>query len=88
MTRVTIPETVLFTQMGDEAVLVNQATGIYVGLDRVGTVMWQALAEYPDIAEALQSLLRHFDVAPEQCAADFDRFIRELVAQRLLAEVA
>jgi hypothetical protein len=88
MTHVTIPETVLFTQLGDEAVLVNQATGVYVGLDRVGTVMWQTLAQYPEIAQALQVLLSHFDVAPEQCAADLERFIQELVGQRLLAEVA
>lgn len=88
MTRVTIPEAVLFTQMGDEGVLLNQASGVYVGLDRVGTVMWQTLTQYPEVAQALQALLCHFDVAPEQCATDLERFIHELAGQRLLVEVA
>lgn len=86
MTRVTIPDTVLFTQMGEEAVLVNQDSGVYVGLDRVGTVMWQTLARCPELDRASAELVGHFDVEPNRCAADLHQFVRELVQHRLLLE--
>ena len=42
--KVTIPDTVLSTELQDEGVLLNLETGEYFGLDAVGLDMWRALA--------------------------------------------
>ena len=53
--KVSIPDTVLSTELHDEGVLLNLETGEYYGLDAVGMDMWKALRDNGDVAAACAS---------------------------------
>ena len=53
---VTAPD-VLFRTIGDEAVLLNLRTEMYLGLDPVGTRVWSVLHESPSIEAGYEAHL-------------------------------
>ena len=55
--RVVVPDTVLFREFDDEAVVLNLDTESYLGLDAVGTRMWTVLTHQPSIQAAYNILL-------------------------------
>jgi len=61
---------VLFQDLEGEAVLLNLKTGVYFGLDRVGTRVWQLIETPTPIAQIVESLTAEFDVTDERCTAD------------------
>ena len=82
--RVTIAPDVLFRLVGEEAVLLNLKTELYLGLDPVGARMWRVLADSPSIEAAFQSLLAEYDVEGSRLRADVEEFIGKLIAQQLV----
>jgi hypothetical protein len=49
--RVKVNDDVLFQELQGEAVLLNLKSGVYFGLDPVGTRIWQLFAEHELLAE-------------------------------------
>ena len=82
--KVTIPDTVLSTELQDEGVLLNLETGEYFGLDAVGLDFWKALAAHGEVAAARATLLEQFDVSQDVLARDLDELVAKLVERRLL----
>ncbi len=79
-----MPSTVLFHEIEGETVLLDTETGLYFGLDQVGTRMWLLLKEHGNVGAAYRQLLQEYDVAPEQLEADLVRFVQTLASRRLL----
>jgi len=82
--KISIPETVLSTELDAEGVLLNLETGEYFGLDEVGLEMWKALSGQRDIDAARAALVRQYDVTEEVLARDLDEFIAKLAERKLL----
>ena len=82
--RATVAPDVLFRVVGNEAVLLNLKTELYLGLDPVGTEMWVVLTNTSSIQAAYDSLLQEFDVAPERLRQDLNDFIEKLLDQGLI----
>jgi uncharacterized protein YpbB len=74
----------MFRMVGEETVLLNLKTEIYLGLDAVGTRMWTVLQGSASIQAAYDALLAEFEVEPEQLRADLDEFLDRLMEQRLI----
>ena len=53
---ISVPEGVLFQDVEGEAVLLDLNSGMYFGLDGVGTRMWTTLADYGQVRPAFQVL--------------------------------
>jgi hypothetical protein len=70
--------------IGDEAVILNLKSELYLGLNPVGTRIWTVLHGAPSIQAAYESLLTEFDVAPEQLRQDMDELLDQLLAQGLI----
>jgi PqqD family protein of HPr-rel-A system len=83
--RVTVPGHVMVRQLGDEAVILDMATGYYFGLDPVGARIWQLLSQPNSLTEIVERLAREYDVTPEQAESDLVRFVEELQANGLLS---
>jgi hypothetical protein len=79
---------VLFQELQGEAVLLNLDSGIYFGLDAVGTRMWQLIVEQEQLAEVARSIVAEYDVSQEQCAADLLALVARLEAQGLVTVTA
>jgi hypothetical protein len=82
--RVIVPDTVLFRELEGEAVILNLETESYLGLDLVGTRMWNVLTAQPSIEAAYQVLLAEYDVAPETLRADLERLLGEMLEHKLI----
>ena len=82
--RVTTAPDVMFRIIGDEAVILNLKSELYLGLNPVGTRFWTVLHDAPSIEAAYESLLDEFDVAPTQLREDLDQLLGQLLEQRLI----
>jgi hypothetical protein len=82
--RVRVAPDVLFRLVGDEGVLLNLNTEMYLGLNLVGTRMWNVLGSASSIQAAFDELLQEYDVEPAQLRADLEEFIDHLLAQKLI----
>jgi len=76
--RVRVNEDVLFQELQGEAVLLNLNSGVYFGLDSVGTRMWRLIVEKEQLAEVARSIVAEFDVSEEQCTADLLALVKTL----------
>ena len=61
--RLTVAPDVLFRLVGDEGVLLNLNTTLYLGLNPVGTRMWNALTSAGSVKAAYDALLREYELA-------------------------
>ena len=58
--------------------LLNVKTGVYYGLDEVGTRMWSLLAEHGEVEKACRVLLEEYDVTEDRLRADLLGLIERL----------
>ena len=82
--RVRINDDVLFQELQGETVLLNLNSGVYFGLDPVGTRMWHLIAEKERLAEVARSIVAEFDVSEQQCAADLLALVTKLESRGLV----
>ena len=69
---------VLCRELSGETVLLNLESGVYYGLDAVGTRVWQLLVEGRTIAGVCDAMLDEYDVAPDVLNDDVVRLVGEL----------
>ena len=84
--RVRIQDDVLFQELQGEAVLLNLKTGVYLGLNPVGTRIWQLLQEDGALSRVMEVMLREYNVTEEKLAQDLLDLIGQMEEQGLLAE--
>jgi hypothetical protein len=83
--RLEVPPHVLAQQLLDgETVFVNLESERYLGLDEVGTRMWNALTSSSSIEEAYAVLLVEYDVPPEDLRRDLEELVVRLVEHGLV----
>ena len=76
--RVHVKEDVLYQELQEEAVLLNLKTGVYFGLDPVGTRVWQLLEEHSVLTKILEVMISEYDVPEERCAEDLMTLIANM----------
>lgn len=81
---VIVPPHVLCRLVGHEAVLLDLQSGLYFGLDRVGTQMWTLLAEGRTQREVATSVAGEYDVDPARVHADLAALVATLRDRGLL----
>ena len=86
--KVSVPPYVLARELDGESILLNLDSGVYYGLDEVGTRMWTVLTESESIGVAYETLLAEYAVEPDELRADLTRLVGELLEQGLLASAA
>ena len=84
--KLTIPEQVIFRQMGDEMVLLDLESGLYFGVDGVGQRIWETFAEGRNLEEAVAVVVAEYEVEEAQAQADVIAFVSNLVDRGLLTE--
>jgi hypothetical protein len=82
--RVTIAPDVMLRIIGDEAVILNLKSELYLGLDPVGTRIWTVLNGAPSIQAAYESLLTEYDVEPERLRQDLGELLDKLLEQEII----
>jgi hypothetical protein len=82
--RVTTASDVMLRIIGDEAVILNLKSELYLGLNPVGTRIWTVLNGAPSIQAAYESLLTEYDVEAERFRQDMDELLDKLLEQGLI----
>lgn len=79
-----VPGDVVFRALGDEAVMLNLASGVYFGLNSVGTRIWQLISEHGSTEKAIEALLAEYEVDEGRLRRDVDDLIRQLSEKGLV----
>jgi hypothetical protein len=82
--RVSISEDAVFRELGGESVIVHLDSGIYYGLDPVGTRVWQLIDAHGQLKPVFEAALDEFDVEPARLEEDLLRLVTELASRRLV----
>ena len=86
--KVRIPEGVVFQKVGEETVFLNLDTGIYFGLDPVGSRIWDLLVENGALQSVFESMQEVYEVTPEELQQDILRLVQELQTKKLVEVIA
>ena len=77
-------ETQIFSDLGDEAIILELKAGIYYGLDAIGTRIWKLIQEPTKLGSLRDTLLSEYDVDRERCERDLMALLRALETNRLV----
>jgi Coenzyme PQQ synthesis protein D (PqqD) len=79
-----IPDHVLFRELDGEAVILNLESGVYFGLDPVGTRVWQLSRDLGSLDAVWRALQEEFDASPQELEADLTTFVSALSSRGLV----
>jgi hypothetical protein len=79
-----VPEDVIFRELDGEAIILNLATGMYFGLDQIGTRLWAGVSDAGTLRVAVDRLDGEYDVRRDQLEADALDLARQLMDKGLL----
>ena len=74
----------MFRILGDEAVILNLASGTYFGLDEVGTRMWQLMSEHSSTDKVIEVMLEEYEVEESVLQSDLDQLVKDLTDKGLV----
>lgn len=72
------------TVLDGETVILDVESGIYSGLNEVGTVVWNMLENQVTFATLHDTILSEFDVTAEECFEHLQSFLKELSDNKLI----
>ena len=84
MPRVEIGPSVIYRDVSGEVVLLNLQSGVYYGLDPVGSRMWQLLMEQRPLDDVCSVMLEEYDVTADVLRADLSKLVDELASKGLV----
>jgi hypothetical protein len=64
--------------------ILNINSGVYYGLDLVGTHVWNLLQKPQSVSAISEVVLREYDVEPERCLRDVIDLLEKLLAEGLI----
>lgn len=74
----------LSSRLGAEVVILSLHSGVYYGLDPVGSRIWELLQESRTLPAIRDQIVQEFDVAPEQCEQDLLALIKQMEQEGLI----
>ena len=77
----------LSAEIGGEAVMMSIEKGAYFGLNPIATRIWDLIEQPQTIAELIAVISEEYDVSDEQCAADVQEFVADMI-ERGIARLA
>jgi len=77
-------ENLLSTELDQETVLMSVDAGAYYGLEGPARTIWEILATPTTFSTLVGRLVKEYQVSAETCAADVERFLREMEREGLL----
>jgi Coenzyme PQQ synthesis protein D (PqqD) len=79
-----VSDDVVSRDLEGEAVVLNLETGIYFGLNEVGTRIWSLIEEHGSLQKVFAIIKDEYDVPSETLENDLLRIVQELHAKGLI----
>jgi hypothetical protein len=70
--------------VGDEIIILNMETGDYLGLNSVGSAIWEHLKTSHSVEEIIDMLMTEFDVDKETCMKQTLQYLEQIYTLGLL----
>ena len=77
-------EGIVFNKLDDELVMMSIANSEYYGLDNIGAQIWEIIEQPVSFNEIVTLLIKKYDVSEENCSADVQKFLSELLGKNLI----
>jgi hypothetical protein len=77
-------ETLLSTELDQETVLMSIDAGAYYGLEGPARSIWSHLEAPLTFAALVEQLVKEYQVSPEACRADVEKFLAQMEEEGLL----
>jgi hypothetical protein len=68
----------------DETVILNLKSGVYHGLNQVGTSVWKLIQQPRNFGEILDALLTEYEVSVEECDRHLRQLLEDMASQDLI----
>ena len=81
---ITVAPDIVFREVDGEAVILNLDSGLYFGLDQVGTRIWQLVQEHGSLQKVFETMCDEFDVGSDTLERDLLGLMDELCAKGLV----
>lgn len=81
---VAVAPDVVSADMGGEEVILNLTTGIYHGLNEVGTRIWALIEQPCSVARIHEALLAEYDIDSDTCLQDLQMLLADLAKAKLI----
>lgn len=72
------------SDLGGEAVILNLKSGIYHGLNEVGTLIWNLIQTPTTVKDIKAAILAEYEVEAERCDRDLLKLLEDLLAAELI----
>lgn len=82
--RFTISDNVFSSEVDGEMVLLNLTSGIYFGLDPIGTRIWKLIEQSKTVSEIRSTLLEEYEVGVNDCNQAIQELLQELIDAKLI----
>jgi len=79
-----LPETIIFTELDDEAVLLDLTSGSYFGLNHVGVRLIKSIVDGMSTEDAIVSISNHYQAAPDTVKFDIANLLNEMLEKNLI----
>ena len=79
-----VTDRVVAAELDDEVVLLDVSSGLYYGLDEVGSRIWTLLNEALDLETIVSRLADEYEAAPDELQSDVVAFVDALAARGLV----
>ena len=77
-------ENVVSRELEGEAVILNLESGVYFGLNGVGTRIWALIQEHGSLRQVLEAMQQEYEVAPRDLENDLLQLIEQLQSRGLV----
>lgn len=74
----------VWTELGDEVVMMSLERGSYYNLDELGSQIWKRIEQPVEVRALCEELMEAFQVDRAQCERDVLAFLEELAGDRLI----
>jgi hypothetical protein len=82
--RIQARDDVLSRNLDGEAVLLDMASGVYFGLDEIGTAIWALIADGTTVRAICQKVVSLYDVDEATVRKDLEALVTELQSRGLV----
>jgi hypothetical protein len=80
-----VSDSIISSQLGDEAVILDHEKGEYFGVNSVASYIWEKIQEGGHSVEAIQAAVEEeFEVDTETAGTDLQAFLDQLLADGII----
>ena len=83
-TFVVIAKDLIHRDVKGETIILNKNSGVYCGLNEVGSLVWEFMKEPRSVESLKDIILKEYDVEPGQCEIDLFRLLQDLLDNGLI----